>query len=117
MNSSEPPLVIFVDVDDTFVRSFSTKRIPIPAAIARVRQLHEQGAELYCWSSGGAEYARASAEEFSIANCFVAFLPKPQVVLDDQPFSEWRYLLQVHPASGDSRTIEEYRQELRHPRV
>lgn len=116
MNNLEAPLVIFVDVDDTFVRSFGTKRIPIPAAIARIRQLHEHGAELYCWSSGGAEYARSSAEEFGIADCFIAYLPKPQVVLDDQTFSEWRYLIQVHPASGDSRTVEEYRQELRRPR-
>ena len=117
MSNSEPPLVIYVDVDDTFVRSYGTKRIAIPAAIERIRQLKEQGAQLYCWSSGGADYARASAEEFGIGQCFVGFLPKPQVVLDDQAISEWRYLLQVHPSSGDSRTVAEYRRELRHPAV
>ena len=117
MNNSETPLIIYVDVDDTFVRSFGTKRIAIPAAIERIRQLHAQGAELYCWSSGGTEYAKASAQEFGIAGCFVAFLPKPQVLLDDQEISHWRHLLQVHPGSGDSRTIEEYRRELWQPAV
>jgi len=54
------PVVIFVDVDDTFVRSYGTKRIPMPAVIHHIRSLFDQGAELYCWSSGGAEYARDS---------------------------------------------------------
>ncbi len=117
MSHSETPLIVYVDVDDTFVRSYGTKRIAIPAAIGRIRQLHEQGAQLYCWSSGGAEYAKSSAEESGIAGCFVAFLPKPQVLLDDQRISEWRYLVQVHPGSGDSRTVEDYRRELRQPAV
>lgn len=76
-------MVIYVDVDDTFVRSHGAKRIPMPAVIAAIRQIHAQGETLYCWSSGGAEYARASAEEFGIGDCFQAFLPKPDVLLDD----------------------------------
>ena len=108
-----PPLVVYVDVDDTFVRSVGTKRIPMPAILARVREMHAQGATLYCWSSGGAVYAQASATEFGIAGCFVAFLPKPQILLDDQAISEWRGLLHIHPASGDTRTITEYREALR----
>jgi hypothetical protein len=43
-------MVIFVDVDDTIVRSFGTKRIPIPAVIEAIRQLFAQGETLYCWS-------------------------------------------------------------------
>ncbi len=72
-----PPTVVYVDVDDTLVRSVGTKRIPIPAAVRHVRALFEQGAELYCWSSGGADYARQSAEECDIADCFRAFPPGP----------------------------------------
>jgi len=90
-------LVIYVDVDDTFVRSYGTKRIPIPAVIRHIRELHRQGTALYCWSSGGADYARESAEEFGLADCFLAFLPKPDVLLDDQNVSAWRRLRQVHP--------------------
>ena len=92
-----PPLVIYVDVDDTFVRSYGVKRIPMPAVIATIRQIYVQGATLYCWSSGGAEYARASAEEFGVADFFQAFLPKPDVLLDDQAIADWRRLRQVHP--------------------
>ncbi len=92
-----PPLVIYVDVDDTFVRSYSTKRIPIPAVLGHIRSLHEQGAILYCWSSGGAQYAEESAKEFGLADCFAAFLPKPDVLLDDQNIADWRRLRQVHP--------------------
>ncbi len=95
-------LIIYVDVDDTFVRSYGTKRIPIPAVIGHIRALYEMGAKLYCWSSGGADYARESAEEFSIADCFTAFLPKPDVLLDDQNIADWRRLRQVHPNECDA---------------
>jgi len=32
--------IVFVDVDDTLVRSVGTKRIPMPAVIAEVKRLH-----------------------------------------------------------------------------
>lgn len=62
--------VVYVDVDETLVRNYGRSRIPIPAVIAYVRQLFENGAELYCWSSGGAEYARESAREVGLEDCF-----------------------------------------------
>ncbi len=89
--------VIFVDVDDTLLRDVGGKQIPIPATVRYVHMLHAQGAELYCWSSGGALYARVSAEKLGIADCFVAFLPKPQIMIDDQEPGEWRTLRIVHP--------------------
>jgi hypothetical protein len=100
------PLVIFVDVDDTLVRSVGTKRIPMPAAVSAVKRLAEQGAVLYGWSSGGAAYAKASAQELDIERCFVGFLPKPDVVLDDQPPAEWRRLIHVHPLSAADMSVE-----------
>jgi predicted HAD superfamily phosphohydrolase YqeG len=100
-------LVAYVDVDDTLIRSVGPKRIPIPSVIAHVRQLHSAGVVLYCWSSGGAEYAREIARELDLTSCFVAFLPKPHVLLDDQAPAEWRRLRVVHPldVSGD---IDDY---------
>ena len=92
-----PAIVIYVDVDDTFVRSYGTKRMPMPAVIHHIQDLHWQGAALYCWSSGGADYARESAVEFGLADCFTAFLPKPDVLLDGQNVADWRRLRQVHP--------------------
>ena len=52
---------IYVDVDDTLVRTFSGKRIRISATIKYIKELKEQGAVLYCWSSGGADYAQMVA--------------------------------------------------------
>lgn len=109
MPPGERTLTIYVDVDETFVRSAGTKRIPMPAVLQHVRELHEQGAVLYCWSSGGAEYARQSAEEFGIAECFAGFLPKPDALLDDQDITEWRYLKRVHPAECPGWTLADYR--------
>lgn len=91
------PLVAYVDVDDTLVRSVGTKRIPIPSSVRWVRERAAEGAALYCWSSGGGEYARRSAEELGIAECFRAFLPKPHTLLDDQPLTAWRDLTVLHP--------------------
>jgi hypothetical protein len=52
-------LVVYVDVDDTLVRSFGSKRIPMTEMVRHVRDLSRDGAVLYAWSSGGADYARA----------------------------------------------------------
>jgi len=94
-------VVIFVDVDDTLVRSFGTKRIPMPSVIEGIRQLKAKGATLYCWSSGGSEYARMSAIELGLDDCFVAYLPKPNAVIDDQPFQSWRSLRHIYPLQVD----------------
>jgi hypothetical protein len=99
-------LCIYVDVDDTLVRSAGSKRVPIPSVIQHVIELHASGALLYCWSSGGTDYARRSAEEFGLAHCFVGFLPKPQVIIDDQQIAEWPQFLHVNPSS--CRTLDEY---------
>ncbi|HEV7300106.1 MAG TPA: DUF705 domain-containing protein [Tepidisphaeraceae bacterium] len=104
-----PPLVVFVDVDDTLIRSVGTKRIPISATIDHVRSLHADGAVLYCWSSGGGEYARTIAQELMIDHYFVAFLPKPQVLVDDQEVGDWRRLLTIHPMQCETESVASYR--------
>ncbi len=76
--------VIFVDVDDTLIRSFGTKQIAIPTTIQYVRDMFRAGNLLYCWSRGGAQYSRDVATKLGIADCFVCFLPKPDVVVDDR---------------------------------
>lgn len=99
--------VVFVDVDDTLVRSFGSKRIPMPAVIERVDDMHALGVELYCWSRGGATYAMESAVELGLAHCFVGYLPKPDVMVDDQTPQEWRELTVHHPNVVASRSAEE----------
>src|SRR5512139_4059099 len=101
-------LVAYVDIDDTLIRSVGSKRIPISRAIDHVRSLSQAGVQLFCWSSGGADYARHSAEEVGLVDCFVAFLPKPHVLLDDQHPTDWRRLLHVHPAQAGNSTVSDY---------
>jgi len=108
--SSAP--VIYVDIDDTLVRSFGSKRMPMGAMVALVRSLKERGAALYCWSSGGAAYARSAAEEVGLGDCFEAFLPKPHLLLDDVSVSKWR-LLELHPAECSSLTADEVLDRMR----
>ena len=91
------PPVIFVDIDDTLVRSVGKKRIPMPSVVAQVRRLKEEGATLYLWSSGGADYCRATATELGLQDCFDGYLPKPTVYIDDQPVGEWRFCRHVYP--------------------
>lgn len=96
-------IVVYVDVDDTLVRSIGSKRIPLPGTIEQVRRLAASGSyDLYCWSTGGADYARASAAELGVEACFVAFLPKPEVYIDDQSFEDWRYCKHVLPGNASS---------------
>jgi hypothetical protein len=108
MTSPAQAPIVYVDVDDTLVRSFGTKRIPIAAVIERVRALRAAGFSLYCWSSGGAAYCREVATEVGLADCFVDFLPKPQFLIDDQHPSEWRALRWVHTNEAASMTPDEY---------
>ena len=97
---SPPPrsLVVYVDVDDTVVRSSGSTQIAMSATVERVRALAaEDGVVLYCWSSGGSEYARGVAARLGIEALFAAFLSKPNVMLDDIAPGAWRGPLVVHP--------------------
>ena len=100
---------VYVDIDDTIVRSAGTKRIPIPSVIQHVRDLRKQGAVLFCWSSGGGDYAKQSAQEFGIADCFEAFLPKPNIMIDDQEINSWKRYVCIHPSSCSEKTLDAYR--------
>jgi predicted HAD superfamily phosphohydrolase YqeG len=111
--SSGNAINIFVDVDDTLVRSTGAKRIPIPSVVQHVRDLHTQGAILYCWSAGGAEYAQRSAEELGIAQCFSGFLPKPNIFIDDQNVINWPRSFLIHPANCSSHTLDTYKDQLK----
>lgn len=94
------PRVVFVDVDDTLIRSVGPKRIPMPTVVAQVRSMHQEGTVLYLWSTGGAAYAEASARELGLEACFTGYLPKPDAYLDDQPVHEWKYCRHVLPGNA-----------------
>jgi len=42
------------------------------------------------------------ARELGLEHCFVAFLPKPTIMLVDQAPAEWRLCRHVHPFNVDS---------------
>jgi predicted HAD superfamily phosphohydrolase YqeG len=104
--------VIYVDIDDTLVRSFGSKRMLMAHMVALVRSLKERGTQLYCWSSGGEAYARSTAEELGVSDCFEAFLPKPHLLLDDVQVGSWN-LVQLHPSECSSLTADEVLAKLR----
>lgn len=101
-------MIIYVDVDDTLIRTVGTTRIPMISVIEHVRRLKEDGAELYLWSAGGAEYCRVIAAELDLTDCFVAFLPKPRIMIDDQVVSDWVFCTTFHPSSCNGRTLQDY---------
>jgi hypothetical protein len=108
----ETPIYIYVDVDDTLVRSSGGVRIRVPEVIKHVRRLFEAGATLYCWSAGGGDYAKQTAHELGIVDCFVAFLPKPNILIDDQTQMNWPRCITVHPAACVSLGIKDYLMKL-----
>lgn len=101
-------MIIYVDVDDTLVRSVGTTRIPMAGVIEHVRRLKAEGAQLYLWSAGGADYCRETAIELGILDCFTAFLPKPRIMIDDQEVSEWVFCTTYHPSSCMGKSLEDY---------
>jgi hypothetical protein len=40
--------------------------------------------------------------EVGLDDCFVAYLPKPNAIIDDQPFQDWRGLSHVYPSQADN---------------
>ena len=78
------------------------------SVIEHIRRLKEDGAALYLWSAGGAEYCRLTATELGIADCFVAFLPKPRIMIDDQEVKEWVFCTTFHPSTCAGRSLADY---------
>lgn len=101
-------MIIYVDVDDTLVRTVGTTRIPMISVIEHVRRLKAEGATLYLWSAGGAEYCRETAAELGISDCFTAFLPKPRIMIDDQEVKDWVFCTTFHPNTCTDKSLEDY---------
>jgi phosphoglycolate phosphatase-like HAD superfamily hydrolase len=100
--------IVYVDVDDTLVRSAGGKRIPVPGVVEHVKQLKSEGAKLYLWSAGGAEYCRVTAIQLGIEHCFEAFLPKPRIMIDDQEVKDWAFCTTFHPATCVGKKLGDY---------
>ena len=90
-------MVVYVDVDDTLVRWAGPKCIPRTLIIERVRERAANGDVLYLWSRAGGEAARSVAERLGIEDLFVAFLPKPDLLIDDEPIGEWNFMAHEFP--------------------
>jgi len=88
---------VFSDVDGTLERrTLGIKRSPEPM-IAMIRRLHEQGAPMIIWSTGGADHARDAAEKAGIASLCAGFLPKPNILIDDTRPARWKDCKRLTP--------------------
>ena len=81
---------IFVDVDLTVIDELGRL---LPNAIEGLLTLREAGCKLFLWSTCGAEYCREVAERYEITPLFEAFLPKPDIYIDDMPSTVLKPLL------------------------
>lgn len=90
-NNSPPPLVVYIDVDDTLVRWAGSKCIPRTLVIEKVKERAANGERLFLWSRAGDEHAKRVADELGISEIFEAILPKPQHVIDDEPLQDWDF--------------------------
>lgn len=73
---------VFVDIDLTLVDHLGTFK---PGATEAMQILHDGGCHLFLWSTGGAQYCRDTAARAGIEHLFEAFLPKPDLFIDDMP--------------------------------
>lgn len=90
-------MIVYVDVDDTLVRWAGPKCIPRTLIIERIRERAANGDRLFLWSRAGDKAARDVAERLGIADLFEAFLPKPELLIDDEPFHEWSFCSHEFP--------------------
>jgi len=108
----ELPLCIYIDVDGTLVQTVGEKNLPDDALVTRLREWRNQGAQLYCWSSRGADYAHSTAKGLRIEGCFVGFLTKPHVLVDDQGVERWSYFLELSPNRAAGLSLQQMRDKL-----
>lgn len=73
---------VFVDVDLTLV---DERGRMVAGADEAMRTLHDAGCHLFLWSTGGRDYCEAVARRLDIHGLFDAFLPKPDLFIDDMP--------------------------------
>jgi hypothetical protein len=81
---------VFVDVDLTMVDHAG---VLLPGAVDAIKTLHQAGCHLFLWSTGGRDYCKQTAERAGIADLFEAFLPKPDIYIDDMPSTIFNGLL------------------------
>ena len=93
-------VVIYVDVDLTLVDELQRLK---PNAWEGLLTLREAGCRLMLWSTNGGDYCRQIAERHEIAALFEAFLPKPDLYIDDMPatFLNSHQVLDVGQTGGD----------------
>ena len=97
------PVILYIDIDETLIQTCNARREANPHVVRLVERLHAEDAQLYCWSAGGDAYAREVATELGIAALFQAFLPKPEVLIDDMPVTDW-WMVSLHPDEVDETT-------------
>ena len=73
---------VYVDVDLTVVDHVGQL---LPQAVEGLLTLREAGCRLFLWSTCGADYCRQIAERYEMTPLFDAFLPKPDIYIDDMP--------------------------------
>jgi hypothetical protein len=76
--------MVYVDVDDTLIRTSGSKRIPVSGVVESV------------------------AVGLGIAELFAGFLPKPQVLVDDRALAQWNRLIEIHPSECGQWNAEDY---------
>lgn len=90
-------MIVYVDVDDTLVRWCGSKCIPRVSVIDKIKQRAKDGDRLFLWSRAGDEAAARVAEELGITELFEAILPKPEHIIDDEPFADWKFCSYEYP--------------------
>jgi hypothetical protein len=81
---------IYVDVDLTLIDELGRL---LPSAVEGLLTLREAGCRLFLWSTCGADYCRDVATKYELLPLFDAFLPKPDIYIDDMPSTIFRSLV------------------------
>ncbi len=109
-----PCSAIYLDAEDTLV-PVTTDTRNRERMVARVRELARKGAGLYLWSRNGPEHARRVAAELGLEDCFRAFLPKPEVLIDSEALEDWT-ISEIPSAAFNSVRLEDILRIPRAPR-
>ena len=76
-------MIIYIDIDDTLIRTIGSKIIPIPDTVNFIKNCNTNKNEIYLWSRGGAQYCKNIAIKLLLDHKITGYLPKPNLIIDD----------------------------------
>ena len=90
-------IFIYVDVDNTLVRTVRGTELPIPKVVRHIKKLHHEGALLYCSVTVARTMLAKPHNVWESMRVSLVFSESPKFSSTMNELEEWPCVVDVHP--------------------